>query len=741
LVPSKKTHPLLQKLNASQREAVEHTKGPLLIVAGPGSGKTRVIVHRIAYLIQVAGIEPHSICAVTFTNKAALEMQERLARLLGPKGKSLSCSTFHALCARILRREGSVVGLARNFVIYDDDDQMALMTSAIKTEGLDPKLYNPRVIHNMISAAKAKLVGIEEFGSHARGPYERIAHQIYQSYQELLVRNQAVDFDDLLLRTWRLFREHPIILERYQSRYSHLLVDEFQDTNVTQYGLMHQLSGYYRNICVVGDPDQAIYSWRHADARNILSFQRDFPDAPTVHLHENYRSTQVILDAAQHVIASNDGRIDKHLFTQRLGGTPLVVKEAYNEEEEASWVIREVCRLHQEEGYAYADCAVMYRVNTQSRAMEEACLRQGVPYRLVGTLRFNARREIKDILSYLRLVLNPYDEVSLERVINVPPRGIGQKTRNDLTAWARSVGLPKFTALGLLAENPKPLEPADEPSTQEPSITASSRDALLRFYITLQELTRASTKENIVDLLDTVLERTGYRNWLLEEEQDEERLENLLELRGLAAEFDHLEPQDGLAALVERVSLASPQDNMGIPGNRDALTLITLHQAKGLEFRSVFMTGMEEGLLPHRRSLDDTLQMSEERRLCYVGMTRAQERLYLVRAFRRRIMGERRAGVPSRFLQDIPMHLLRTPYSQHSTAPNYRSNAAVDTEAAAVQEKLLFYAGERVRHPTFGEGVVISSVTSRGDYQVTVAFKGKGIKRLLHSIAPLEKVG
>ncbi|MBI4233489.1 MAG: UvrD-helicase domain-containing protein, partial [Chloroflexi bacterium] len=570
---------ILEGLNPRQREAVEAVEGPLLIVAGPGSGKTRVIVHRVAYLVKVCGVSPYRICAVTFTNKAAREMRERLLRLLGPRAEDLTAGTFHATCAGILRREGQHIGLDRGFAIYDDEDQLTLMKRALEELNLDPKRYNPRAVHGAISRAKAQLVGPEEFGKQAAGYFEEVVHRVYAAYQALLQQSQAVDFDDLLMQTYRLFRDCPQVLEKYQSRYVHLLIDEFQDTNVAQYALARQLAGSHRNICVVGDPDQSIYSWRHADIRNILSFQRDFPDARVVALDENYRSTQVILEAAQRVIAANQQRLEKHLFTRKERGAPVVVVEAYDEDEEARWVLQEADRLHKE-GRRYGDCAVMYRVNAQSRALEEGCLRYGVPYRVVGALRFYQRREVKDVIAYLRLALNLHDEVSFARVANVPPRGIGQRTLDELVRWARAQGVTTYAALESLAKN----------EANAPLPSAGQR-ALLRFYALLGNLATASQEKTVVALLDYALERTGYRAWLEEAgEEGQERWENLLELRGIAREFDSLEPREGLVALLERVALVSDVDNL--EAGKDALTLITLHQAKGLEFPVVFMVGM-----------------------------------------------------------------------------------------------------------------------------------------------------
>ncbi|MBI4336325.1 MAG: UvrD-helicase domain-containing protein [Chloroflexi bacterium] len=728
---------ILDALNPSQRQAVTAIEGPVLIVAGPGSGKTRVIVHRIAYLVDTVGVSPHRICAVTFTNRAAREMRARLQALLGSRAEQLTCGTFHALCAAILRRDGEAIGLAHNYVIYDEEDQGTVIKQAMEEAKVDPRRFPPHAVHEAISAAKAQLLDVEGFRLRVGSYYDEVVLRVYERYQALLVAGQAVDFDDLLLKTFVLLRDHADVLEKYQGRYLHLLIDEFQDTNVAQYQIARQLAGKYRNICVVGDPDQSIYSWRHADLRNILSFQKDYADCRVVHLGENYRSTQTIVAAAQKVIATNRQRLENPLHTSKGQGAPIVAAEAYNEEEEANWVVRELDRLHRQERVPYSACAAMYRVNAQSRALEEACLRYGIPYHLVGALRFYHRKEVKDVVAYLRLVANPADEVSLLRVLNVPPRGIGQKTQDQLVRWARGQGVSALDALGRLS--------SDEQGAA--LIPSSGRAALLRFHAMVQELRQAAERLDVVALMDLLLERAGYRQWLLEETEDgQERWENITELRGTAEDFRRLGPQEGLAAFLEGVALVSDQDNA--EADRDAMTLITLHQAKGLEFPAVFIVGLEEGLLPHSRSLDDPAQLEEERRLFYVGMTRAKERLYLLRAFRRRFRGSGMPGepnTPSRFLRDIPSNLIAMPLG--SGAPSLiasrrpRDEAAVTpaTQAAPPPRPPL-KTGDRVRHAKFGEGIVVSCTRSGGDHEVTVAFQGAGVKRLLYSLAPLEKV-
>ena len=743
---------LLEGLNPAQREAVEHAEGPLLIVAGPGSGKTRVIVHQVAHLVRSGGVSPRRIGVVTFTNKAARELRERLGRLLGPHvAPEVTAGTFHALCARILRQHGEAIGLDRGFTIYDRDDQLSILKRAFERANVDSKRFAHAAVLGAISGAKAQLEDAEAFRSRVHSYFEEVVLRIYEEYQSLLHQNQAVDFDDLLMRTHYLFSHHDDVLDRYQERYLHLLVDEFQDTNLAQYALARQLSGRWRNICVVGDPDQSIYSWRHADIRNILSFQHHFPDARTVMLEENYRSTESILGAAQGVIAGNRARVEKRLVAMAPGGGLVQVHEAYDETEEATWVLQEIERLRKQGGAKYGDCAVAYRVNAQSRAFEEACLRYGIPYRLVGALRFYQRREIKDVMAYLRILQNPADDVSMARVLNVPPRGIGQRTVDEITRWARSMEVSLREALVLLAAEPD----------RETPIPRTGRAALERVALMLDELDDASRTMGVPDLLDRVTARTGYHAYVLQEaEGGEERWDNVSELRSVAADFAGVPPPEGLEAFLEQISLVSETDN--VDEQLDGITLITLHQAKGLEFPAVFMVGMEEGLLPHVRSLDDPDEMEEERRLCYVGMTRAKQHLYLVRAFRRTVFGRSATGVASRFLQDIPPHLVASPGAERgprrasppnrpatgtvtggSDSPTFRVAGARWADRPPPTEQTQgppFHAGDRVRHGKFGEGVVVSCTVSAGDHEVAVAFKDGGVKRLLHSMAGLEKV-
>ncbi|MFQ5860423.1 MAG: ATP-dependent helicase [Dehalococcoidia bacterium] len=727
---------VLEGLNPAQREAVETVQGPLLIVAGPGSGKTRVITHRVAYLAGVCGISPHRILAVTFTNKAANEMKGRLLRLMGPRVERLTVGTFHAFCASVLRRDGKHIGLDPGFIIFDEEDQLEVLKRAMGMVEIDPRQFPPRAVLSTISRAKSLLLGPPDFALQLKSYYEEVVLRAYERYQELLERNQGVDFDDLLLKTVRLLQHAPQVQQRYQRRFVHLLIDEFQDTNVAQYALARLLVGEHRNICVVGDPDQSIYAWRNADIRNILSFQRDFPDAKVVNLAENYRSTQTILAAAKHLISANQQRLKKELWSHREQGQPLLLYEAYTEEEEAQFVVGEVERLVKEEGFRLRDCAVMYRINAKSRAPEEACLRYGMPYKLVGGVRFYQRKEVKDIIAYLRLLQNLHDEVSLTRVINVPPRGIGQRSLDELARWARARDVPLLEALRQVAQDPS------EGDGSRPPLVPRVVQAVKGFLQVLDSLAEQAKQVDVVELIDLVVERTGYRQYLLESvERGEERWENIRELRATAQEFRELGPAQGLPRLLERLALVADVDSLD--ENVEGLTLITLHQAKGLEFPVVFIVGLEEGLLPHARSLDDPGELEEERRLCYVGMTRAQDRLYLVRSFRRGMFGgggPTTPTTPSRFLAEIPEHLLaaREPVQQRLASWGGWAPAPAPGPASP---KLVLKDGDRVRHEKFGEGMVMSCVPSGNDHEVTVVFKGEaGVKRLLLSYAPLEKL-
>ncbi len=713
---------ILATLNPVQRQAVEATEGPVLILAGPGSGKTRVITHRVAYLVRGCGINPHHIMAVTFTNKAAREMKERLEQLLGWEIEALTLGTFHAICARILRCEGKATGLNAGFVIYDDEDQLNLIKQSLREVNLDPKQYAPRALQSAISAAKSRLISPKDYAQQIQSYFEEIVQRVYEHYQQLLSQSEAVDFDDLLMKTVELFRNHLQILNRYQSRYLHILVDEFQDTNIVQYMLIKQLAGKHHNICVVGDPDQSIYSWRFADLRNILNFEKDYPEAKVVFLEQNYRSTKTILEVASDVISANMRRKPKNLWTENEVGSPVAIIESYSEEEEAQSVVNEIEKLISQEQISLKDCAVMYRVNAQSRVLEETFMRYGVPYKLVGGTRFYQRQEVKDVIAYLRLIHNPHDNVSLTRIINVPGRGIGQGTLNKLRAWARSHDTSLYDSLKQVVT--------------EKALSPRIIQALARFIALIDELMPKGHELSLAELTNEILEHTGYREYLLDNEDGEEKWENIMELRSVAKEYDGLPTEEALATFLEKVSLVADIDELD--EKADAVTLITLHQAKGLEFPVVFIVGMEEGILPHRRSFDDPEEMEEERRLCYVGMTRAKKQLYLLRSYRRSLFGGS-VNPPSRFLQDIPSHLVTTRglWEQESLGlpATVYSQSPVNSLST-----LELKVGDWVHHSKFGDGVVMDCLPDRGDRVVTVAFKEAGVKKLLLSLAKLEKI-
>jgi len=701
----------------------------VLILAGPGSGKTRVITHRVAYLIRVCRVSPHRIMAVTFTNKAAREMEERLHHLVTGSVGELTLGTFHAICARILRRDGKVIGIDPRFVIYDDEDQLSLIKRALQALGLDPKQFSPSAIAAAISAAKSHTLGPADYLERSRSYFDEAAGRVYEHYQQLMAESSALDFDDLLMKTVLLFRNSPETLSRYQSRYLHLLVDEFQDTNLVQYELIRQIGGKYRNICVVGDPDQSIYSWRFADLRNILSFEKDYPETKLVLLEQNYRSTKMILETASRVISANQQRKPKNLWTDNKPGEPVTVVETYTEQDEAQFVVSEIEHLVSQGEFSLGDCAVMYRTNAQSRALEEALIRYGTPYKLVAGTRFYERREVKDIIAYLRLIQNPQDSVSLMRIINVPPRGIGQQTQARLVSWAKAMGVAQLEAVRVL------VRPEGKAAT--PPFNPQSTRVLTGFLSLIEESIAHSRELNLIDLFDRLIERIGYREYLLAGIDGEERWDNILELRTVAQEYRDLKPPAGLAAFLEGVALVSDVDSLD--GSAPGVTLITLHQAKGLEFPMVFIVGMEEGLLPHFKSFDDPAQMEEERRLCYVGITRAKARVYLVRAFRRSLMGRSLASEPSRFLTDIPPHLVSSRgwwQGEESRIAEaiYSWNRPAITPALGV-----FKAGDHVRHAQFGNGVVVSYQPVKDDAEVVIAFSS-GVKKLLLSFANLEKV-
>jgi DNA helicase-2/ATP-dependent DNA helicase PcrA len=720
---------VLSQLNPAQRQAAEAINGPVLVLAGPGSGKTRVISHRIAYLIKVCGISPRRIMAVTFTNKAAREMESRLNSLVSGSVKELTLGTFHAICARILRQDGRATGIEPGFIIYDREDQLSIIKQAIKEAGLDPKQHNPSAILSAISSAKSRVIMPATFIQHATSYFEQVVGRVYEKYQQLLRRSNALDFDDLLMEVVQLFSSQPEVLAKYQQRYLHIMVDEFQDTNLVQYQLVKQLAGRHRNICVVGDPDQSIYSWRSADLRNILSFEKDYPEARVVMLEQNYRSTKTILETASGIISANKERKPTQLWTENEPGELVTIVETYSQQEEAQFVVNEVDKLVERGEARLSDCAVMYRTNAQSRALEEAFIRYGTPYRLVAGTRFYERREVKDIIAYLRLIYNQQDSVSLLRIINIPQRGIGERTLSQLAGWANTLEVSRYQALRLAAS------PDDD---KQPPFNPRTTRVLGDFYRLIEGIIGQSRELNLVELFDLVIKKTGFKEYIMTAADGEERWENVLELRTVARQYADLAPKEGLAVFLEGVTLVSDVD--GYDESAGAVTLITLHQAKGLEFPVVFIVGLEEGILPHIKSFDDPAQMEEERRLCYVGVTRAKQRLYLVHAFRRNLMGGSTANSPSRFLKDIPAHLIaagdlwRGEESQLTAYGDWGSTPEIGIDLPELK------AGDRVLHNQFGRGTVVSCHKLDGDSEIVAAFPGVGVKKLLLSFARLERV-
>ena len=672
---------LLAGLNEPQKRAVTTTDGPLLILAGPGSGKTRVITHRMAYLVQHEQISPWRILGVTFTNKAAKEMRDRLEKLVGvSESKEMTIGTFHAICARVLRIEAdhlAPLGLNKSFVILDTEEQTALIKQAVKDLNLDEKQNKPTTMQALISRAKNDLLGPEQMAEQAAKYIEEVAARVYKVYQKLLRANNSVDFDDLLLLTEQLWRREPDVLHHYQMRWQYIHVDEFQDCNLPQYKLI-RLLGYgtsdrhegLGNVCVVGDDDQMIYSWRGASSENVIRFEEDFPRAKIIMLEQNYRSTQSILDAAQNVVRRNRLRKDKKLWTALGSGEKIMVYEAYNEEEEGLFTAREIMRLlARGEIEKRGDVAVMYRTNAQSRAIEEQFLRANIPYKVIGSRKFYERKEIKDMVAYLRLLLNNHDELSLKRIINVPNRKIGPRTLGELQQWASERGVTLYQAV--------------QQAEQHPTLGRAAKTALTGFGRMMTDLTSALDELPLPELLDRIAEKTGMGPELRDSPQGElDRWANVLELRRVAEDYSEIETHVALELFLENVALVGGADTTqtGEDGkliqeeNNDAVTLITLHAAKGLEYPVVFIVGMDEGSLPHARSVEKPEQLEEERRLAYVGFTRAMRRLYLVRAHRRSFFGESHPTEPSRFLSDIPVHLVSSPTANTRQPGGTRAN-------------------------------------------------------------------
>ncbi|SHM26169.1 ATP-dependent DNA helicase PcrA [Caldanaerovirga acetigignens] len=725
----------LSELNEEQRKAVTHPGGPLLVLAGAGSGKTRVLTYRIAYLIEYKGVDPSSIMAITFTNKAAEEMKERIERLI-PWAKGMLVSTFHSACVRILRSDIERLGYNRNFVIFDTQDQQVVAKDSIKALGLDDKKYSPQAVLNFIGRAKDRLLTPQECYDRAKDIREKTLAKIYELYQKKLKERNALDFDDLIMKTVELFRECPEVLYHYQTKFKHILVDEYQDTNRAQYVLVKMLAEKHRNLCVVGDDDQSIYSFRGADIRNILDFEEDFPDATVIRLEQNYRSTQNILDAANNVISHNLGRKKKNLWTENGKGEKIYLVTLENEHEEAFFIAREIEKLVNARKFNFKDFAVLYRTNAQSRVLEEMMVKMGLPYKIVGGLKFYQRKEIKDLLAYLRVVANPSDDVSLLRIINVPRRGIGEATVYELKRVAEENERSVYDII------------------KEEAYNFSSRvSAKLKNFVSLiDDFIEKQNSLSIPELIAYILEKTGYIEELEAENSPEaqSRIENLKEMVGVAEEFERKYKGASLQDFLAEIALVSDVDELD--DNKDAVVLMTLHSAKGLEFPVVFLSGMDEGIFPHSRSMFNEDELEEERRLCYVGITRAKKRLYLTRAWRRNLYGNTSFYSASRFIDEIPARLLKEIGSEDDTleednGKTKKAKTVVHFKPAIKQssetekrKELKLNPGDRVKHSKWGEGVVTAVYGKGEDAEIAVNFASEGTKRLILKYAPLVKI-
>jgi DNA helicase II / ATP-dependent DNA helicase PcrA len=708
----------LSDLNPAQREAVLATEGPVLVVAGAGSGKTRVLTHRIAHLVTACGVKPNEILAITFTNKAAGEMKRRLEAVLGDVAQRMWVMTFHAACGRILRREAPRLAYKSNFTIYDQADQVRVVKAIVEEEGWDPKRFVPRGIHAQISSAKNQLVGPEDYAQRVGSFYEQTVAAVYDRYQRRLHASNAMDFDDLIMRTVEILEHHPDAREKWQKAFRYLLVDEYQDTNHAQYRLLQLLAGKHGNVFAVGDPDQSIYAFRGADIRNILEFERDFGGARTIALEQNYRSTNAILRAANSLIANNRERKPKNLFSELGEGDPVRAIEVEDEHAEARYIAAEIAALV-DEGHAGAEIGVFYRTNSQSRVLEDVLVRQEIPYQVIGGPRFYERAEIKDAVAYLQVIDNPFDGVSLARIANRPRRGIGDASIARLQAYADAQGISLFEALD---------------RGEEAGVGAAPLKAVQRLHGLLQSLMAGALELPVPELLERVLDQSGYLEALKAERTIEAqgRIENLLELGGVALEYQAAADSPGLSEFLQQISLFSDQDALAEEESR--VTLMTLHNAKGLEFRAVFLVGMEEGVFPHARSIEEQ-GVEEERRLAYVGLTRAQERLTLTHAATRSLWGSRDYRRPSRFLEELPDDEIEHERLRPASWTGYNAPRSSQAPAGPTPD---LSTGDSVRHSTLGEGVV---VRIEGDGIVTVRFAQDGAeRRLMLDYAPLEKV-
>src|SRR5690625_5275148 len=731
---------LLQGLNKEQQQAVKHTDGPLLIMAGAGSGKTRVLTHRIAYLLDEKEVAPRNVLAITFTNKAAREMRQRVHKLVGKGSDQIWVSTFHSMCVRILRRDIDRIGYNQSFTILDSSDQLSVIKQVLKNLNIDPKKFDPRAMLGQISAAKNELMTPEEYNNKVGNFYERQVGQIYEGYQKMLQKNQSLDFDDLIMQTIHLFKRVPEVLEYYQRRFQYIHVDEYQDTNHAQYFLVKQLANRFQNLCVVGDSDQSIYRWRGADIANILSFEKDYPAARTVFLEQNYRSTKSILAAANKVIERNTGRKPKNLWTENTDGKNIAYFQGATEQEEALFVTEKIQQLTREEGFSANDIAILYRTNAQSRAIEDTLMKSTISYQMVGGTKFYERKEIKDMVAYLRLITNPDDDLSVERIVNEPKRGIGKTSIDRLRTYAADHDISFYQAIK---------EVDFTGVTKRAAIALSEFDTLLRGFIKQQEFLSAT------DMVDLVLKKTGYEDMLRSEQslESQSRLENLEEFMTVTQDFEATSEDDqSLVSFLTDLALIADIDSVDEedPDHTEKITLMTLHAAKGLEFPVVFLICLEENVFPHSRSMMEESEMEEERRLAYVGITRAEQELYLTHAKMRTLYGRTNMNPVSRFIAEIPQDLIEGLESEEErifgsigkprgrqTPPKRRAQRMKKTTGA---ESESWSPGSKAVHKVWGVGTVVN-VQNEGDaMELDIAFPAPtGIKRVLAKFAPITK--
>ncbi|WP_226659938.1 DNA helicase PcrA [Guptibacillus hwajinpoensis] len=732
---------LLNGLNPEQQEAVKHTDGPLLIMAGAGSGKTRVLTHRIAYLLVEKQVSPWNILAITFTNKAAREMRERVNSITGPVAEDIWISTFHSMCVRILRRDGDRIGINRNFTILDSGDQLTVIKKILKEQNVDPKKFEPRGILGSISSAKNELETPEDYKANAKGPYESVVADAYEQYQKQLRKNQALDFDDLIMRTITLFKKVPEVLEFYQRKFQYIHVDEYQDTNKAQYVLVKLMAEKYQNLCVVGDSDQSIYRWRGADIQNILSFEKDYPSARAIFLEQNYRSTKKILQAANVVIENNMNRKPKKLWTDNDDGPHITYYQANDEHDESRFVTGKILDMVNSGKRTNSQIAILYRTNAQSRVIEEILNKSNIHYNIVGGTKFYDRKEIKDVLAYLRLIANPDDDISLLRIVNVPKRGVGASTMDKVAQYAANQDISIFTALQ---------------EVEQIGLSARFTKSLKTFGNQMANWSQMQEYLAVSELVEEVIDKSGYRDALRNENtiESQTRLENIDEFLSVTQEFEKASEDKSLIAFLTDLALVADIDKLDEDENeqKEAVTLMTLHSAKGLEFPVVFLIGMEEGVFPHSRSLFEEEEMEEERRLAYVGITRAEEELFLTNSRLRTLYGKTNANPVSRFIGEIPEELLEkqgqekpaTPFggasSRSSSRPATPKTPRRPQLTSTGGDSLDWKVGDKASHRKWGVGTVVSVKGDGDSTELDIAFPNPvGIKRLLAKFAPIEK--